>query len=80
LVDAVTRIEAARKTLESLDGKIRSILVTLGRYDSVLVVEAPDDEAIARFSISVGAKGNVQIESVRAFDEKQFESLISGLP
>ena len=32
------------------------------------------------FSIAVGAKGNVQIESLRAFDEKQYKSLISNLP
>ncbi len=78
--DSPARIEAARKTLESLGGKIRSIHLTLGQYDAVLVVDAPDDESIARFSISVGAKGNVQIESLRAFDEKQFKTLISGLP
>ena len=78
--DGPARIEAARKTLESLGGKIRSIHLTLGQYDSVAVVEAPDDEALARFSIAVGAKGNVQIESLRAFDEKQYKSLISNLP
>ncbi len=78
--DGPARIEAARKTLESLGGKIRSIHLTLGQCDSVAVVEAPDDEALARFSMSVGAKGNVQIESLRAFDENQYKSLISNLP
>ncbi len=78
--DGPARIEAARKTLESLGGEIRSIHLTLGQYDSVAVVEAPDDEALARFSIVVGAKGNVQIESLRAFDEKQYKSLSSNLP
>jgi uncharacterized protein with GYD domain len=78
--DGPARIEAARKTLESLGGKIRSIHLTLGQYDSVAVVEAPDDEALARFSIATGAKGNVQIESLRAFDEKQYKSLISNMP
>jgi len=78
--DGPARIEAARKTLESLGGNIRSIHLTLGQYDSVAVVEAPDDEALARFSIATGAKGNVQIESLRAFDEKQYKSLISNMP
>ncbi len=78
--DGPARIEVARKTLESLGGKIRSIHLTLGQYDSVAVVEAPDDEALARFSMVVGARGNVQIESLRAFDEKQYKSLIRNLP
>ncbi len=44
------------------------------------LVEAPDDEALAKFSMAVGAQGNVQLESLRAFDEKQYKSLISNLP
>jgi uncharacterized protein with GYD domain len=78
--DGPARIEAARKTLESLGGKLQSIHLTLGQYDSVAVVDAPSDEALAKFSISVGAQGNVKLESLRAFDEKQYKNLISNLP
>ena len=78
--DVPARIEAARKTLESLGGKLQSIYLTLGQYDSVAVVDAPNDEAIAKFSIAVGAQGNVQLESLRAFDEKQYKGLIASLP
>ena len=78
--DGPARIEAARKTLESLGGKLQSLHLTLGQYDSIAVVEVPDDEALAKFSIAVGSQGNVQIESLRAFDEKQYKSLVSNLP
>ena len=59
---------------------MRSIHLTLGQYDSVAIVEAPNDEALAKFSIALGAQGDVKIESLRAFDEKQYKSLISHLP
>ena len=52
----------------------------MGQYDAVAVIEAPDDEAVARFSIAIGSQGNVRIESMRAFDEDQFHSLVRNLP
>ncbi len=78
--DGPARIEAARKTLDSLGGKLRSIHLTMGQYDSVAVVEAPNDEALAKFSIAVSAQGNVQLESLRAFDENQYKELLKNLP
>jgi len=78
--DGPARIEAARKTLESLGGKLRSIYLTMGQYDSVAVVEAPNDEALARCSIAISAEGNVKLESLRAFDESQYKELIKNLP
>ena len=78
--DGPARVEAARKTLESLGGQLRSFHLTMGQYDAVAVIEAPDDEAVARFSIAIGSQGNVRIESMRAFDEDQFHSLVRNLP
>ena len=74
------RLEAARKTLESLGGELKQFCLTMGQYDAVVVVEAPDDQTVARFSIAIGAQGNVQIETLRAFDEDQYRELIAGLP
>jgi len=78
--DGPARIEAARKTLESLGGKLQSIYLTMGRYDSVAIIDAPDDAAAAKFSIAIGAQGNVKIESMRAFNEKEYGELVTSLP
>ena len=78
--DGPARVEAARKTLERLGGQLRSFHLTMGQYDSVAVIEAPDDETVARFSIAIGSQGNVRIESLRAFDEEQYRDLVSDLP
>jgi len=78
--DAPARIESARKTLESLGGKLRSIYLTMGQYDSVAVVEAPNDETLARCSIAISKEGNVKLESLRAFDESEYKELIKKLP
>ena len=78
--DGPARIEAARKTLESLGGQLRSFHLTIGQYDAAVVIEAPDDEAVARFSLAIGSQGNARIESLRAFDEDQYRNLVGTLP
>ena len=78
--DGPARIEAARKTLESLGGKLQSIYLTMGRYDSVAIIDAPNDEAAAKFSIAVGSQGNVKIESLRAFTEQEYAKIVTSLP
>ncbi|MCH7869926.1 MAG: GYD domain-containing protein [Myxococcales bacterium] len=44
-----------------------------------MVIEAPDDEAAAKFSITAGALGNVRLETLRAFDEDEYRNLVRGL-
>ena len=78
--DGPARLEAAQKTLESLGGEWRSFHLTMGAYDAVAVIDAPDDETVARFSLAVGAQGNVKFETLRAFDEAQYRDLVSSLP
>ncbi len=77
--DSPARLEAARKTLEGLGGKLKQFYLTTGQYDSVVVIEAPDDEAAAKFSITTGALGNVRFETLRAFDEDEYRKLVRGL-
>ncbi len=74
------RLEAAKKELEALGGKLKQFYLTTGQYDLVVVIEAPDDEAAAKFSIATGARGNVRIETLRAFDEDEYRKLIRELP
>ena len=51
------RLEAAKKSLREMGGEFRSIYMTLGEYDLVLVYDAPDDAVAARFSPGAGANG-----------------------
>ena len=45
---------------------------TLGRYDFVNIVEAKDNETIARLSVALGARGTVQIETLTAIPIETF--------
>ena len=78
--DSPKRREAAAKAIESLGGKLLHTYLTMGRYDFVAIIEAPDDEAAAKFALITGAAGNVSTETMRAFSESDFERLLKALP
>ena len=79
--DSPARVEAAKKTFESMGAKVKDFYLVMGmdRYDTMFVVEAPDDETIAGASLKVGSLGNVRTNTHRAFSETEFKKLISRL-
>jgi uncharacterized protein with GYD domain len=46
----------------------------------VALVEAPDDETMAKLALSLGSKGNVRTETLRAFTEDEYRNIILALP
>jgi uncharacterized protein with GYD domain len=45
----------------------------------VFISEFPSDEACAKFSLSIGALGNVSTETLKAFNEAEFRKIIGSL-
>jgi uncharacterized protein with GYD domain len=78
--DGPERLEAAKKTLKGLGAELKDFYLVMGQYDAVVVVEAPDDETIAKASVAIGALGNVRIESMRAFEESEYRQIVGALP
>ena len=54
--------------------------MTFGPYDFVQIIEAPDDQAVARYLLSVNSKGNVRTMTMRAFDEAEHFEFIKTMP
>jgi uncharacterized protein with GYD domain len=52
----------------------------MGRYDVVVISEAPDDETAAKLALATGIQGNVQSETLRAFSEPEFKRIVAALP
>ena len=71
-----TRIREVNKEVEQLGATVKAQWATLGRYDFVNIVEAKDNETIARLSVALGARGTVQIETLTAIP---VETFIRGL-
>jgi len=75
------RVEAARKTFEDMGAKVKDFYLVMGmnQYDTMFIVEAPDDETIAQASLKVGSSGNVRTDTHRALNKDEFEKIISRL-
>ncbi|MEZ0334524.1 MAG: GYD domain-containing protein [Gemmatimonadales bacterium] len=78
--DAPGRVEAARKAYRALGADLKALYLVMGQYDFVAIVEAPDDATAAKASLAAGSRGNVSSETLRAFTEEEFRSIVAALP
>lgn len=78
--ESPSRLDAARKLATSMGGKIQSWYLTMGKYDAVIISEFPDDEAVARFTLSAASQGNITTQTMKAFNEDEYRKIISSLP
>jgi len=60
------RIKEVNREVEALGAKVIGQYAVLGPYDFVNILEAPDNETVARISVELGARGTVQIMSLPA--------------
>ena len=77
--DSPKRLDAARKQLGDMGGSFKSFYLTMGEYDMVAVVEAPDDAVLARFSVMLAASGNIRTRTLKAFPEFAYREIITSL-
>ncbi|MCX8033667.1 MAG: GYD domain-containing protein [Thermoleophilia bacterium] len=66
------RIKEVNKEMEAMGGKVISQYAVLGGYDFVTIMEAADNETVAKISIEMGARGTVQITSLPAIPVDEF--------
>jgi len=75
-----TRIEAFKKTARTCGAEVRECYFILGKYDTLSLVQAPDDESICKLALALGAAGNVHTETLRLFGEAELKKLVAALP
>lgn len=77
--DSPTRLDAAKKLFQAAGGELKQFYLAMGKYDLVIVAEAPDDETVARITLSLGALGNVRTQTMRVFNEGEFRKIVGSL-
>ena len=77
--DSPARLEQAREDFRAAGAELKEFFLTMGEYDSVAIVEAPDDETMAKLSLRIGARGNSRSETLRAFSEDEYRKIISSI-
>ena len=73
------RVQAAHKKIEKAGGTFVSWNLTMGPYDSVAIVELPDDTALAPIILGVGKDGFIETTTLKAFSETQAAKIIEQI-
>ena len=66
------RLREVNRDVEELGAKVLHQWATLGPFDFVNVVEAPDDLTIARVSVALGARGSAKLQTLTALSVDDF--------
>ena len=72
LKEKPNRLQEVNKEIEKLGAKVTAQYATLGPYDFVSVIEAADNESIARVSVELGSRGSVRLLTLPAIPVANF--------
>jgi uncharacterized protein with GYD domain len=71
------RLREVNRDVEELGAKVVHQWATLGPFDFINVVEAPDAATIAKVSVALGARGSAKLQTLTALDIEEFLGAIS---
>ena len=74
--DSPKRADAFKALAKKAGANVKELYWTLGSYDIVTIVEAPDVETITALGLSIGKLGNVRTETLRAFDKAGMDAIL----
>jgi uncharacterized protein with GYD domain len=67
-----SRIHEVNREIEQLGASVKAQWATLGQWDFVNVIEAPDEQTIARVSLELGSRGTGRYETLTAIPIDDF--------
>jgi uncharacterized protein with GYD domain len=76
LKDNPGRVHEVNKEVEQLGVKVVDQWATLGQYDFITVVDAPDEATMARVSIELGSRGTMTSQTLGAIPAADFVSAL----
>src|SRR5207248_9951527 len=78
--DTCDRAAAFKATAKKMGIKVTGIYWTLGAFDGLIVLEAPDEQTATAALLQLGSLGNLRTQTVRAFDAAEMQKIIGRLP
>lgn len=74
--DTPRRAAAFRDAAKKAGVTVRDVYWTLGAFDGLLVLEAPDEQTVTAAMLGLASLGNVRTQTLRAFDESEIGSIL----
>jgi uncharacterized protein with GYD domain len=70
------RVSEVNAEVEQIGAKVIAQYATLGQYDFVTIVEAPDDQTMAKVSVELGSRGTMTSQTLSAIPAADFSDAI----
>jgi len=77
--DTVKRADALRAMAKKFGATVKDVYWTLGSFDTITIVEAPDEASVTALWLSVGALGNVRTQTLRAFSAAEITQIVGRM-
>lgn len=78
--DTTKRAEAFRAMTQKFGVTVKEMYWTLGQYDVIVSLDAPDAATVTAVSLSLGALGNVRTQTLAAFSADEMGRILGKMP
>src|SRR5712691_1215904 len=75
--DSPKRSDAFKEMAKKSGATVKELFWTLGQYDIVAIVEAPDDVTMTALGLRTGKLGNVRTQTLRAFTPADMKNILA---
>ena len=77
--ETTKRAQAFREMAKKLGITVKELYWTLGQYDSLAIIDAPDEASVTALGLSAGAQGNIRTQTLRAFSADEMTKILGRL-
>lgn len=74
--DTTKRADAFKELAKSKGASVKDIYWTLGQYDIVATVDAPDDTVVTALGLTLAQAGNIRTQTMRAFSSADMTAIL----
>ncbi len=72
------RLQEVNREIEAMGARVTQQYAVLGGYDFINILEAPDNETVARISVELGSRGTVVLTTLPALPVESFTQMLKG--
>jgi uncharacterized protein with GYD domain len=77
--ESPARLDGVRELAKKYGCELQDFYMTIGSYDMVVTMEAPDDNSLAKFLLAIAAGGNVRTTTLKAFPEDVYRKVVGDM-
>jgi uncharacterized protein with GYD domain len=78
--DTCDRATSFKATAKKMGVKVTGMYWTLGAFDGVIILEAPDEETATAALLHLGSQGSIRTQTGRAYNAAEMQTILGRLP